>query len=298
MKKLVFIFIFFILIIFSCLHPEKALGASKQGILVWFNQILPSLLPFSILSGILFRSKFVSDLGDHSHLFSILLTLVCGFIFGFPIGAKLATDFYSQSLLSRRQATILCITANNFSTMYVCGYVLPTLFPDQNLKHVTYLLLYITPFIACILLLIFCRQTTKINTQKKSASRFQLDMQIIDAGIISGFEALIKICGYIVLFSLITQLICHYWYNNTLINNILLGNLEITNGIQQLQYNNNLSQPTKYIIAIQLLSFGGISGLTQTASIMKSTDLSIKSYAIGKLILSIIITICTIFFIL
>ena len=29
-----------------------------------------------------------------------------------------------------------------------------------------------------------------------------MDMQIIDAGIIHGFETLIKICGYIILFSI------------------------------------------------------------------------------------------------
>ena len=34
-----------------------------------------------------------------------------------------------------------------------------------------------------------------------------MDMQIIDAGIIHGFETLIKICGYIILFSIFCEML-------------------------------------------------------------------------------------------
>ncbi|MBQ8627277.1 MAG: hypothetical protein IJ419_14115 [Agathobacter sp.] len=291
MKKIFFSFVFTFLIICSLLYPEVAFEASKQGILTWFHQILPALLPFTILSGILLRSKFMESLGNGSNLLSIILTLVCGFIFGFPIGAKLSADFYSHSLLSRKQATILCITANNFSTMYVCGYVLPTLFPDADYKITTYLLLYLMPLSLSIILLLFTRKNTAEQTQKKSASRFQLDMQIVDAGIISGFESLIKICGYIVMFSLMSQMIFHLWQNTSLSAVILLGNLEITNGISMLSHLGTISEQSKYLIAIQLLSFGGISGLAQTASILKSSGLSIKDYVKGKALLSILLLI-------
>lgn len=288
MKKILFTCIFLILTIFSCIYPEVAFDASKQGLLTWFNQILPALLPFTILSGILIRSKYMEDLGKNSGLACILLTLTCGFIFGFPVGAKLSGDFYSRSLLSRKQATILCITANNFSSMYVCGYVLPTLFPDSDYKLSTYLLLYLLPLVIAVVLLLCTRNNSKESTHKKTASRFQLDMQIVDAGIISGFEALIKICGYIVLFSLISRILCHIWQSNTLIPMILLENLEITNGISMLSAESTLLEQSKYLIAIQLLSFGGISGLAQTASILKPSGLSVMDYVKGKLTLSLL----------
>lgn len=283
MKKILFSITLLFIITSTCLHPEIAVYASKQGIMTWFNQILPSLLPFSILSGILLRSKYLEALNKNANLVSILFTLICGFAFGFPIGAKLAADFYSKSLLTKRQATILSVTANNFSIMYVCGYVLPTLFPEKDYKLMTCIILYLFPLITGVLLLLVFRNHKDESLQKKSASRFQLDMQIIDAGIISGFESLIKICGYIVMFSLISQMVCQFIPTNSVFSVILLGNLEITNGIQILS---NHSTPSKYIIAIQLLSFGGLSGLAQTASILKSSGLSIKHYAIGKMLLS------------
>ncbi len=291
MKKVLFSFIFTFLVICSLLYPEVAFEASKQGILTWFHQIFPALFSFTVLSRILLQSKFMESLKSGSNLLAILLTLICGFIFGFPIGAKLSADFYSHSLLTKRQAVILCITANNFSTMYVCGYVLPTLFPNADYKTTTYILLYLIPLFLSVVLLIFSRTNKTGQTQKKSASRFQLDMQIIDAGIISGFESLIKICGYIVMFSLLSQMIFHLWQNTSLGSVILLGNLEITNGISLLSRLGTLSEEQKYMIAIQLLSFGGISGLAQTASIIKPSGLSVKTYIKGKILLSFLLLI-------
>lgn len=292
MKKIIFTCVFSILIIYSCIYPHNALEASKQGILTWFNQILPALLPFTILSGILLRSGYMENLGKNSSLISTIFTLVCGFTFGFPIGAKLSADFYSRSLLTRKQATILCITTNNFSTMYVCGYVLPTLFPDINYTLTTYILLYLMPLIISVVLLLCIRENATEPTHKKTASRFHLDMQIIDAGIISGFESLIKICGYIVLFSIISRIMCQFLRTNALIPMILLENLEITNGISMLSTDSMLSAQSKYLIAIQLLSFGGVSGLAQTASILKPSELSVMDYVKGKLLLSLFTTVC------
>lgn len=294
------------------MNPGGALEASRQGILTWFNQILPALLPFTILSSVFIKSNFMQSIPmRHPNLLAVVITLVCGFFFGFPIGAKLSSDFYAQKLLSRRQATILCVCANNFSFMYTFGYVLPTLFEGQDLQLRTCVILYGIPLVSAFLLLVLCEfadhrrlsanRTSSASTclphdcdiltatelhpphqDIKTTPRFQLDMQIIDAGIISGFETLIKICGYIVLFSLIAHIAA---------GSLLLGNLEITNGIQILS-ETAMQPPYKFICAIQLLSFGGLSGLAQTASIIGATGLSVLSYCLGKVILSLLLTLC------
>ena len=289
MKKILFTCVFLLLILFICIVPQTAVEAAKSGLLTWFNQIVPALLPFSILSAVLLRSGYMDGLGSYANGLAILLTLVCGFVFGFPIGAKLAADFYSKNLLNREQASLLCICANNFSSMYVGGYVLPTLFPTQDVSIHTYLLLYLFPLLIAIVLFLTPAYRPKKLNRKKTASRFHLDMQIIDAGIISGFESLIKICGYIVLFSLFSQLICKLWPTDSLLGTLLLGNLEITNGIQLLLHAKHLNSETKYRLALQFLSFGGCSGLAQTASILKGAELPMRSYLLGKMILSLCI---------
>lgn len=292
MKKIIFNFIITFIILCSFLFPEAAVAASKQGICTWFEQILPALLPFTILSAVLIRSRIMENLPFAAGRITVVLTLLCGFVFGFPVGAKLASDFYSRGLLNRRQAILLCITANNFSMMYVFGFVIPTLFPDNSKDGVSYLLLYFLPLLCGILMLCFFGKNSD-GIQKNTASRFQLDMQIVDAGIISGFESLIKICGYIVLFSLFSKMLGMLWQSSSIPALIIIGSLEITNGITLLSKAALPSEELRYLIMIAFLSFGGICGLAQTASFMKPANLPVRDYILGKIALTLLlVTVC------
>lgn len=305
MKKLLFVCIFLFIILFSLFYPSNAISASKNAMLIWGQQILPTLLPFSILSAVLLKSNLLSTTSKHQNLFAICIVMICGFTFGFPIGSKLAADFYEKEMLTRKQAHILAITANNFSSMYVCGFVLPLLFPNGNLQKFTYVLLYLFPLvIGTFLLLILSKKqlffTKNItfslkkqavpSTHKNTASRFQLDMQIIDAAIVSSFETLIKLCGYIVMFSLLSTMLQTLFPSPHIITELLIANMEITNGIT-LFSNYEIKANLKYICTIQLLSLGGLSGFAQTASILQYSNLSVKKYVFGKCILSFFATV-------
>lgn len=291
MKKYIFTLIFVFLITNCLIFPRIALEASGNGIVSWFYHVLPSLLPFTIISSIFMRSKWLDYLSQKGNLIPIITVLLCGTMFGFPIGAKLSCDFYTQGYISKSQAEILCICTNNFSPMYVNAFVIPFVFGVNIFLFPFLFLIYAIPLFLGIILLVYSGK--KEMTHKKSASRFQLDMQIIDAGIISGFETLIKICGYIVLFSLLTAFCSHLLHNKSLSALLILGNLEISNGILLLsEY--ELSNQAKYILAIQLLSFGGICGLAQTASFLTPARLSTSKYVLGKTALSIILSIIAI----
>lgn len=319
MKKILFTCVLLIIIVYSFFFPEITVYAARNGIQIWFHQILPALLPFTILSAVLIKSDFLKSFKGNANLIACLLTMTCGFIFGFPVGAKLSSDFYKQNLLSKKQATFLAIATNNFSPMYVCGFAMSLLFASTEYNISTYVLLYLIPLVIITIYLIWNIKnetpptheerkytTSSLNpkdttSHKKTTSSFRLDMQVMDAGIIGGFESLIKICGYIMLFSIVTEII-----TNTISNFInqppllvtwLLGNLEITNGINLLS-ECDIAENLKYIVAIQALSFGGLSGIAQTGSILSSSGLSIYKYIIGKAALSLLLTLLTVIYVL
>ncbi|MBQ2902079.1 MAG: hypothetical protein IJE49_09565 [Agathobacter sp.] len=308
MKKILFTCVILILIIYSFFFPEITVNAARNGIQIWFQQILPALLPFTILSSVLVKSDFLKSFKGNANLIAIILTMTCGFIFGFPIGAKLSSDFYKQNLLSKRQATVLAIATNNFSPMYVCGFAMPLLFSSTQYNISTYVLLYLMPLVIVAVYLIWNYRLEPPHTNvcmkkiyhENASSSFHLDMQVIDAGIISGFESLIKICGYIVLFSIITQIttamITSLIVNPPILVTILLGNLEITNGINLLS-NGNILENLRYILTIQALSFGGASGIAQTASILSNSGVSIHKYIIGKVALSLLLTLLSVIYV-
>ena len=147
MKKILFTCVILFIIAYSFFFPEMTVNAARNGIEIWFYQILPALLPFTILSSLLVNSNFLKNIPGNANLIAILITISCGFVFGFPIGAKLSADFYKENLLDEKQATLLAITTNNFSPMYVCGFALSLLFPSNDYITITYFLLYLTPLV-------------------------------------------------------------------------------------------------------------------------------------------------------
>ena len=299
MKKILFICLFLILILFSLLYPAQIIEASKQGLLLWFEQILPALLPFTILSTLLLKSNFLKSFHHGGNLLAIGITMCSGFVFGFPIGAFLASDFYKANLLTEKQATLLSITANNFSPMYVCGFVLPTLFSDIDLVTPTYFFVYFFPLLlaASYLTLSYSKEHDELSNQNNIP--FEMNMSILDNSILNGFQILLKLCGYIVLFCILTKITRIVFPSPSLPFQILLENLEISNGIQLLansQEANIITSKNTYVIAIQLLSFGGLSGIAQTKSIFADSHLSIYKYIIGKVTLSLLLTLlCVIY---
>lgn len=304
MKKILFSCVILCLIAYSFFFPEVTVNASRKGIEIWFHQILPALLPFTILSTILVKSELLKSFKGNANLISCLIVMSCGFVFGFPIGAKLSADFYKQKLLTKKQATLLSICTNNFSPVYVSGFALPLLFSSKDYTFATYVLLYLIPVIIVTSYLIF-QTTKKLYTVEselhiKSPSQFRLDMPLMDSSIISGFESLIKICGYIVLFSIVTEIftsiVTTFIIQPPRILTLLLGNLEIANGIQLLS-DVNCKENIKYIMAIQLLSFGGFSGIAQTGSVLSDAGLSMHKYIIGKVALSLLLTLLSVIYI-
>jgi hypothetical protein len=252
----------------------KIIAASSRGLLLWFNQILPTLLPFSVLSYVVIASGILNcGKKGISREFYVIL---CGFLFGFPIGCKLSCDLYKKREISRQNATILCCFANNISPAYAAAAL--DLLGLDNLETV-FLLLYGVPLVLCLACLkIFGK---KLPRHKKTASGFHLDMKIVDAGIINGFETLIKICGYIMLFSMLSEILKAVTTDRTGL--ILIGLTEVTNGISYLQ-NAGKSNGITCMLALLFLSLNGLCGFFQAASIMDGTGLSVLKYAKAKLL--------------
>ena len=300
MKKVLFSCVIIFLIIYSFFFPEIIVNSARNGLQIWFNQILPTLLPFSILCSVLTGSSFLKSFKGTANLYACLTTLVCGFVFGFPVGAKLSADFYREKLITKKQASILSVTTNNFSPMYVCGFALPLLFSSTKFNIITYLLLYLFPLFLTTICLILETRKTPMSKEKANSHSFELNMKIMDYGILNSFKILVKICGYIVSFSIFVEILFHtisiFKLNMPLVISILLGNLEISNGIHLLSQM-NVEESIKYIFAIQFLSFGGISGIAQTGSILSEMGLSTYKYIIGKAVLSLLITFLTILYV-
>ncbi len=281
MKKFLFIVIISSLIIYYIFCPNYVSQSCKIGVMLWFNQIFPTLFIFTIISNVVISSNIIEEINDK---YICLINYCLGLILGFPIGAKIAGDLYNRKLLSADNALSIAALSNFFSLPFVLCYAI-----NLNLEGKNSNIVLISLYLPTIIMFIFFLIRRKIIQQKNKASRFKINIQIIDAGIINGFETLIKLCGYIVLFSVIARIPEKITYNDTNILRYIFAYIEATNGIKSI-CSLNIGLNEKTIICTSILAFGGLSSIVQTKAILNDKKLQIKNYIIIKIQLALIST--------
>lgn len=105
----------FLLLALLLVFPETAAEGGRNGLVLWATVLVPSLLPFSILTSLL-RKKLQGN-----RLCYLLLT--AGILSGYPIGAKIAGDLYNDGSLTKKQAVFFAGAINNPSPMFVIFFV-------------------------------------------------------------------------------------------------------------------------------------------------------------------------------
>ena len=288
----------FILIILLCLfyilkYPAVTVNAAANGLVLWFEHILPALLPFAILSNIIISSDILPSLTGKilpilKHIIPVsesgAFVLLSGFLFGFPMGSKNCAELLRQNKITKEEADILFIITNNMSPVFIQSYIL-----EQQLKLHGYfvlslLILYLPPLILGSFLL--RKQKASDFSHKKSASRSKINFQIVDAGIMNGFETLTKIGGYIMIFSILASCFSMLPLPNQA-KLCFIGITELTNGIHAISHT-SMTKGSQYVLAMIFTAFGGLSGIAQTSAMIKDTGLSIKRYCFIKAVLTII----------
>lgn len=288
MKKTYLILItLLIVILFILTHPSVSMQAAGNGLLLWYEQILPALLPLAILSNLMVYSNYMQIVTKY--LYPLTKRIVptsrngCfaflgGMLFGFPMGSKISADLVAGNKISQKEGEILSICFNQLSPVFVSGYLLTNILAMPQLTLPSYAALYLPPLLYGI-----CRlRRLKTEDVKNSASDFHLDFGIVDAGIMNGFESLTKLGGYIILFSIFAALLHTYNTGAPLLNVICTGIVEVTTGISCL---NEADLPPEYVypLAIFFASFGGLCGFAQTCSMTAECSFSRTRYLLCRL---------------
>ncbi len=278
-------FLFYILI-----FPQESVSAAALGLNLWYEKMLPTLLPFSILSYLVIHSGILDGftLMLHrvlKHLFPVssagIYPLVAGLLFGFPMGSKITSELVLAGKITREEGQRLFCVCNNISPMFISSFILNDCLRRPDLRTTSYLILYGPPLILYMLMNSRRSFTSPVNGNfpKKTTS---MSFQIIDAGIMNGFETLAKLGGYIMLFAILAQMTMLLPLSNPVLKCIFIGFTEITNGIS-CTAEQNMTIQTAYPLMMAFTAFGGLSGFAQTASMVKGTGFSMVPYVRMKL---------------
>lgn len=278
---------FFLMLCF----PKETLDGAKEGLLLWFQIVLPTLLPFLIATNLLISTNsifYISRLCGplFQRLFCVSpngsFAVLAGFLCGYPVGAKVTADMVKTNRITLTEGKYLLSFCNNTSPAFITGYIVMQNLREETLMLPTLILLYLSPVLCSFLFRrwyhIRPQQTALCKTQEKPLF---FTFEILDLGIMNAFETITKIGGYIILFSIL------FSFGKRFPPAVIFSPLEITNGIPCI-LSSIPNVPIAYTLVLALSSFGGICAIAQTKAMLSGTKLSIASYTIEKLITAMV----------
>lgn len=310
-------------LIVMILFPKASFEGASSGLLLWFHNVLPNLLPFIIISNLLIRlnvSKQISEffypvLGKLFHVSKNgCYPIIIGFLSGIPIGAKTTADLVTAKNISKNEGQFLITLCNNASPMFIMGYIAITQLKLPYIKYALFLIIYASaiisafifryfalhnkPILAVASLSIYHQNQYEAKTAPKNISleNSHFSFEILDETIMNGFDVITKIGGYIILFSILAHIINEIGPQTNYIKPFIMGMIEITNGISQV-CQSDVNNYRKIVLVAVITSFGGLSGMAQTKSVLGESGLSIFSYFIVKLINMIVTFLLTLFYV-
>ena len=302
------------LIILMLRHPALSLEYASTGLNLWLTKMVPTLLPFIILSSIMIRMDLTESFVKLLHPLLHKLygtskngsyTIIMGFLCGFPMGARIVGELYESGRLSREESSKLLYFCNNIGPIYFLSFVVPVLAIKRPL--IPFLIMYGVPMLYGLVLFrilplfrlhkTFYKNDNTLNVSNirnninaaatvtpKTASRMPL-LAAIDASVISGLIGIAKLGGYMVFFNLLNIMFVPFHHVSTDLLRLYRCVLEITSGI-------DYSGHSLYYAILILLPFGGFSCIAQTYSMISRTDLSVRSYIFHKVIQTALTALC------
>lgn len=282
------------LLLFLLVHPEEALLSAKDGMSLWLNVMIPTLLPFLILTGILLKTGNIPQLLEPlapfwKHFFGIspagAYVLILGFLCGYPMGAKIAHDLYINHQISQREGEYLLTFSCNASPAFIFSYLSQNILEGKIPPHSLLLILLSADFV-CMLFFRFLvyhgNTVSSVKPEYRKKETYQQDSTgvILDVSIMSGFETITRLGGYILIFSLLFTGFYHYWPFCSQNKILLTSPIELTTGLHQIAQS-AFSWKIKYITSMTLTAFGGFCVMFQTKSVLEE-KLSILPYIFAK----------------
>ena len=290
------------LLFLGCLlaFPSASLSGAKNGLLLWFNQVLPSLLPFLILST-LFLSTGLSDrLAKRiapvlSPVFrcspSGCYAIVIGLLAGLPVGAKTIAALTESGRITKKEGQYLLPLCNNPSPLFLLGFISVSILEQPSLRYILLLIVTLSSALAAMFLRPKSTFVTPYNSPKTDLSchkytipskeaPFTFSFLLLDSAIEQAFSVLTRVGGYIILFSVLANLLKMLPLPPFF---LACGGsfLEITTGSASLS---GLSLPVPLLCALVtgFITFGGLSAAAQTKSVLAGTGFPFAHYLLTK----------------
>ena len=269
------------------MFPQEATTYAATGLTLWFDNMVPALFPFMVISSLIIRLDIAPYIVSFLHPILKLIfrtnlyceyAIVMGFLCGFPMGARVTAELLQKNKITQQEAEFLIAFNNNIGPVYFTGIAIPLL---QINRVSPYLFgMYGIPLLyGALLRYTKYRNMYQLNTNSiESNDTITPFWEAIDESIHGAVNSILMLCGYMILFNTL-NLLPHFMVPKW--QPILAPMLEITGGLTMLE-----NQIPAYSLC--MLHFGGFSCIAQTNSMLRNTGLSLGKYIKHKVNITIL----------
>lgn len=272
--------------------PRKVFKGAEDGLLLWFQVVLPTLFPFMLISGLMMAGGglavisrvFGKTLG---RIFAVsgsgAFAVLTGFLCGYPMGAKVTADLLRSDRITKNEGGYLLSFCNNTSPAFIINFVVWKTLDQDELLVPSLVIIFGVPVLMSFVFRGFYLRGEKHFRSPVELSDFQnsrFNFSVLDDCLMDSVEAIVKVGGYIIIFSILISLCSST--DSLPVMTLLLPSLEITNGVVMLR--ESITDPMLYYpLIIGLTSFGGFCSAAQTDCMLRDTGIPILPYLIQKL---------------
>lgn len=312
MSKILLFFIIFIT--FSMvIFPQEAYGAASQGLLLWWQIVLPSLLPFFICA------ELMVAMGAMDYMGALLeplmrpvfrlpgeasLAIIMGYTSGFPTGAAITARLRQNNLISKEEGERLLAFTNNASPLFIVVGVATGILNSPELGLIL-LGIHLTSNLSIGIFLRFFAKGNFHKAKKKclnSIYRTEIIRHnqppgklLKNAAQKAGGNIAIIGC-YLVFFSVLTQMLATtglaqllwqpflaWGVPQEIVASISAGFWEMTLGVNTVGAG-SLTNSVAFPLCAGILAWGGLSVQAQVAAMVSETDIRCGIYLICRFI--------------
>lgn len=277
MKKLIKITFSLLLILMLLITPNLVADGVKNGLILWFNGLVPALFPYMIIGNLIVMSGAAVDIAIIFRPLAKMLgisknaayCIFSGLFFGYPSCAVNSILMVKEGYLDKETANLCICAFNNISPAFIIGFVCIGIYNNTEYILPFLILFYISLLLSTITikLCLFKKLISLENDYKLQKA----NKSIISASILLAIKNITLLAGYVVIFSILSQYIVYIQYIQS-----FSPFLELCNGVSN--FNKNIP------IVMAALSFGGISGIFQTFGVDTEGIIFKKKYIYSKAI--------------
>lgn len=281
-KKIIAIFIIFGFLVMT-IYPKEIFSAACSGVNLWFNilfpAIFPSMLGIRFMSAIGISDKINTVFGGFMKIFGIrnsgFEAFSGGFLSGFPTGAKITGEMLEEKKITKEEAEKIFFVSNNPGIFFVISTVGAGILKDSECGYILLFCIFLSSVISGI---IICRRYKRLYKSERIINKSKnFDFFMFRDIVIESMDAITRIGGFIILFSVISRGVSCVIPFNAVGDAVFSGIMEMTGGTAKIAAL-DISFRLKAAMISAVISFGGFSVIGQCMSMINKGTVSLKKF--------------------